>query len=65
MKICCTCSKMVFSVGVPIAVIENEYKFSINIYNQLNLIPKIYERIEIDSRRGIIYKRIYGISCEV
>lgn len=49
-----------FRAGIPKAAIENEYQVSINIHNQLKLTPKVYELIEIGSRFGIIYERIYG-----
>ncbi|MBW9172786.1 phosphotransferase [Clostridium estertheticum] len=51
-----------FRAGLPKAAIKNEYEVSINIYNQLNLTPKVYELIEIDNRSGIVYERINGIT---
>jgi len=51
-----------FRTGLPKTAIENEYKASIKIYEQLNLTPKVYELIEIDNRSGIVYERINGIT---
>lgn len=51
-----------FRSGLPKTAIQNEYEVSINIYNQLNLTPKVYELIEIDNRSGIVYERINGIT---
>lgn len=51
-----------FRTGLPKIAIKNEYEVSINIYEQLNLTPKVYELIEIDNRSGIIYERINGIT---
>lgn len=49
-----------FRSGIPQKEVENEYTISLNIYKQLNLTPKVYGLIEIDSRNGIIYERING-----
>jgi thiamine kinase-like enzyme len=51
-----------FRTGLPKIVIEKEYENSVNICKQLNLVPKVYELIEIDNRSGIIYERINGIT---
>lgn len=51
-----------FRTGFPKVAIENEYEISSNICKQLNLTPRVYELVEIDSKSGIIYERINGIT---
>ena len=51
-----------YKSGLPKIAIENEYEISANISEQLNLVPKVYELIEINSRNGIVYEKINGIT---
>lgn len=51
-----------YRAGLSKVLAENEYEISINVYKQLNLTPKVYELIEIDNRKGIIYEKISGIT---
>ena len=49
-----------FYEGFPEQAIEMEYKNAVEMNRLGILVPKCYEMIQIDHRRGIIYERIDG-----
>lgn len=51
-----------FREGLPKIAIEKEFEISNNISKQLSIAPKVYDLIEIESRSGIIYERINGVT---
>lgn len=51
-----------FRTGIPIHMIENEYKISLEINKTMKFTPKVYELISLDNRKGIIYEEINGFT---
>lgn len=49
-----------FHADFPTNRIEMEYQKAMIISNSLKLVPKIYKKVSLDGREGIVYERING-----
>ena len=49
-----------FRNGLHKSVVEREYQNGIAVQKILNCIPKVYEKVEINGRHGIVYEEIKG-----
>lgn len=49
-----------FRKDLPEKNIENEYEVSFNLSKKMKLVPKVYDLVEVDDRKGIIYEKVNG-----
>jgi len=49
-----------FKSFMPKESAETEYNISLNLMNQLTIVPKVYDFVMIENRYGIIYEKISG-----
>lgn len=49
-----------FKEGIPKAAAVGEYQTTANVYRLLGICPKVFERVSLEGRAGIVYERVKG-----
>lgn len=49
-----------FKEGIPKAAAVREHQITGNVYRLLGICPKVFERVSLEGRTGIVYERVKG-----